>query len=110
MTETGGPPNTETARFTSKLRHPTLLCRRRLRDGRLALFCITRKSKPAYHHLFPRLIAPAYFLARVRIEFVLCGVVKMRHTIQPSPLWKSDRFFRNVSQLPVEIVFWHVEQ
>ena len=56
-------------------------------------------------HLIPVLGTPANFFRRIRIERVICRVVKMGNADQPSALGQNDWLRQIVSKLPVEIPF-----
>src|SRR5215510_16352008 len=62
------------------------------------------------HHFFPGLRTPADKLCRIRIELVSLGVIVMGYTLQAATFRSGDRFFKEIRQLPAEVVSRHEQQ
>src|SRR5690242_11410261 len=73
------------------------------------LACIHCHIEPADHHFFPRLVAPADLLLRVRIVAVVGRIVEVRGALDLRPLGQHDRIGEVIEELPVEIVIGNAQ-
>src|SRR5690349_11926541 len=66
---------------------------------------IDQNADEAVLHLFPVLISPDNLFSRVRIVFVISGVVVMGDADDPRSFGEVQRLLHVISHLPVEVPF-----
>src|SRR5262245_19157727 len=66
-------------------------------------------AKEREHHFFPGHVAVIHGSARVRVEFVVGGIVVVRGNYQLGPLGNKNWLCKVVPKLPVEVVIRHTQ-
>src|SRR5262249_19880132 len=62
------------------------------------------------HHLVPGLIAPVDLFRRIRVEFIVRGIVVVRDDLEAASFGRRYRVLEEVSQLPPEVEAGHAKQ